>query len=93
MEGDDQFIKWHKDLVARHQDENDKTQAIAMTIKKCYIFDDVEVTIYPTLVKTIVKRDWTVSDIGKGATLVNAERSLPPFSMLFLTEEDVALMQ
>ena len=74
--GDPQFPKLCKDFFAKHQDEKGKVQVIVTAIKKCYIFDAVEVPIYPTLVKKIVKRDWTASDIGKREVLVNAERGL-----------------
>ena len=43
-------------MFAEDQYENDKAQVIAAAIKKCYIFDDVEVPLDPTTVKKIVKR-------------------------------------
>ena len=61
--------------------------------KKIHIFDDTEVRLYPTPVKAIVKRDWTASDIGNIAALLNASRGLSPFLMVYLTEEEVSLMQ
>ena len=51
------------------------------------------VPLYPTLVKTIVKRDCTSSDIRNRVALVNAARGLSPFTVVDFTEEDVALMQ
>ena len=51
------------------------------------------VLLYPTLAKTIVKRDLIASYIGKIEALANAARFLSPFLMGDLTEEDVALMQ
>ena len=45
------------------------------------------------MVKTILKRDWTSSYIGKRADLVNIARGLSPFVMVYLTEEDVELMK
>ena len=53
---------------------------------KYNIFDDVEVPLYPTLVKTIVKRYLTASDTGKREALVNAARGLSPLTMLYSTE-------
>ena len=91
--GDECLPKWYKDLFAKHQDEKDKAQVIATAIVKCHIFDDAEVPLYPTLVKTTVKKDWTASDIRKRATLVNVVMGLSPFTMLDMTEEVVALMQ
>ena len=45
------------------------------------------------MVNPIVKRDWMASDIVKRAASVNEARGLSPFAMVYLTEEDVALMQ
>ena len=39
-----------------------------------------------------MKRDWTDSDLVKRALLVNAEKLLSLFTMVDLTEEDVAEM-
>ena len=78
-EGGNNSPKWYRDLSVKYQDEKDKTQELVTTIKKYYIFDDSEATLYPTLLMKIVNRDWTVSDIGNRAALVNAERSLSPF--------------
>ena len=58
--GDEKFPKWYKELFAKHQDKKEKAQTIATATKKCYIFDDTEVPLYPNPVNTIVKRDWTV---------------------------------
>ena len=80
-------------MFEKRQDEKEKTQVIAIEIEKCYIFDGAEVPLYPTLVKKIVKRDWTESDIRKREALVNAERGLSPFLMGYLIEEDVVLMK
>ena len=54
--GDDQFPKWYKELFAKHQEEKDKSQVITTAIKKCYIFDDAYVTLYPTPKNKILKR-------------------------------------
>ena len=48
--------------------------------------------MYPGLTRTIVKRDWIDSDLGKHAALVNAAKWLSPFAMVYLTEEEVAEM-
>ena len=80
-------------MFSKHQDEKDKSQVIATEIEKCYFFDDAEVPIYLTLVKTIVNRDWTASDIGNRSALVNAARGLSPFAMVDLTEEGVSLIK
>ena len=84
--GNDHLPKWYRDLFAKHQNENDKSQVIATDIKIYYIFDDSEVPLYPTLVKAIVNIYWTASDIGKRAELVNAARCLLPFALVDLTE-------
>ena len=70
-----------------------KAQVVAREIEKCYIFNDMEVPLYPTLAKTIVKRDLIASYIGNIEALANAARFLSPFLMGDLTEEDVALIQ
>ena len=54
---DGQFYKWYKELFEKYQDEKEKAEVIATTIKKCYIFDDARVPLYPNVVITIVKRD------------------------------------
>ena len=93
MAGNKQFPKWYKGLFAKHKDEKAKAHIIATAIEKCYIFDDAEVPLYPTLVKNIVKRDWEASYTSKMVSLVNAERGLLPSAMVDLTKEDVALMK
>ena len=55
--------------------------------------NDAEVPLHPTLVNKIEKRDWTASDIGKIAALINEARGISTFVMVDLTEEDLALMQ
>ena len=48
--------------------------------------------LYPSLLKMILKRDWSASDICKRAALVHAAKGLSPFGMVDLSEEDVATM-
>ena len=91
--GDECLPKWYKDLFAKHQDEKDKAQVIATAVYKYYIFENSEVALYPTLVKTIVKRDWAASNTGKRAALVNAGREISRFATVDLTEEYDALIQ
>ena len=91
--GDKKIPKLYKELFAKHQDEKYKAQVIATVIEKCHIFDDAEVTLYPTLVETILKRYWKASDIGKSSASVNAESGLSSFTTVDFTEEDVSLMQ
>ena len=63
------FQKWYKDLFAEHQYEKDKLHVIDTAIEKCYIFNNAEVPLYPTLVKTIVRigrlRHWKNSGTSK----------------------------
>ena len=80
-------------MFEKHQYGKDKSQIIATAIKKCYIFYDAEVPLYPTLVRTFVKRDWTASYIRKRASLVNEAIVLSSFVMVDLTEKDVVIMQ
>ena len=68
-------------------------QKIKITGHSQNIFNNSEVLLYPTLVKIIVKRDWTASYIGNRAALVNAGRDLSSFVMIYFTEVDVALIQ
>ena len=93
MSGNKCFPKWCRDLFAKHQDEKDKAQVIATAVDKYYIFENSEVALYPTLVKTIVKRDWAASNTGKRAALVNAGREISRFATVDLTEEYDALIQ
>ena len=65
--GEENFPKWYNELFAKHQGQKGKSQIIATVIEKRYICDDTEVLLYPALVKKIVNRDWTLSDIGKRA--------------------------
>ena len=74
--GDDQFPKWYKELFAKPQDKKEKAEVVATVIEKYYIFNDTEVLIYPTLLKTTVKRYWMASDIGNRVALVHAARGL-----------------
>ena len=80
-------------VVCKNKYEKYKAQVIDTAVEKCYIFDDEEVPLYPTLVNKIVKRNWTASDIGKRAALVNAAIGLSTFTMADLTEEDVTIIQ
>ena len=91
--GDECFPKCYRDLFTKHQYKKDKVQLIATAIEKCYIFDDSEVLLYPNLAKKNVKSYCAVSNTRKRAALVNADRVIPPFAMVNLTEEDVALMK
>jgi hypothetical protein len=73
---------------------NDVTRAqlVAVAMEKGYIIEDAEVALHPELTKTIIKRDWTGSDLGKRAVLVNTAKGNSPFACVDLTEEDVAEM-
>ena len=90
--GDDCFPKWFRDIFARHLDDVARAQVIAEAVEHAWILEDAEVPLYPALIKTIIKRDWTASDLGKRAALVNAAKGLSPFALIDLTDEDVALM-
>ena len=91
--GDEYFPKWYRKLFAKHQGEKDKAQFITTTIEKYYIFKNVEVPLYLTLVKTNVNRDWTASNIRKIAALVNATILFSPFSMVESVEDDMVIIQ
>ena len=90
--GDECFPKWFRDIFAKHLDDVARAQVIAEAVEQSWILEDAEVPLYPALVKTIIKRDWTASDLGKRAALVNAAKGLSPFALIDLTDEDVALM-
>ena len=90
--GDDCFPKWFRDIFAKHLDDVARAQVIAEAVDNAWILEDAEVPLYPALIKTIIKRDWTASDLGKRAALVNAAKGLSPFALIDLTDEDVALM-
>jgi len=93
--GDECFPKWYRDIFAKNQDhDKDKSLIIANAIGKSFMFEDAEVPLYPSLLKMILKRDWTGQDIGKRVVLAHAAKGLSPFAMVDLTEEDdVACMQ
>jgi len=63
--GTETFSKWYRDLFAKHQDEKDKGFILAAAIDKSFMFDDAKVPLYPSIVKMILKRDWTASDVVK----------------------------
>ena len=89
---DESLPKWYTDLCEKNLDDKDKAQIIAALMESSWIFDDAEVPLYPALVKTVLKRNWTASDLGTRAAFVNAMKGLSPFGMLDLTEEEVADM-
>lgn len=90
--GDDCFPKWYRDIFEKHLDDVSKAQIVATAVERSWIIEDAEVPLYPGLIKTIMKRDWTASDLGKRAALVNAAKGLSPFAMVDLSDEDVAEM-
>ena len=90
--GDDCFPKWYRDIFEKHLDDVSKAQIVATAVERNWIIEDAEVPLYPGLIKTIMKRDWTASDLGKRAALVNAAKGLSPFAMVDLSDEDVAEM-
>jgi len=91
-EGDECFPKGYRDIFEKHLDDVSKAQIIATAVERNWIIEDAEVPLYPGLIKTIMKRDWTASDLGKRAALVNAAKGLSPFAMVDLSDEDVAEM-
>ena len=88
--GDDCFPKWYRDIFDKHLDDVSKAQIVATTVERSWIIEDAEVPLYPGLIKPIMKRDWTASDLAKRAALVNAAKGLSPFEMADLSDEDVA---
>jgi len=88
--GDNMFLKWHRGIFARNQDEKDKDLVITNAISKLFIYEDAEVPLYPSLLNIIIKWDWTGQDVGKRGALANTAKSLSPFAMVDLTEDDVA---
>jgi len=48
-----------QDIFTRNQNEKDKALVVANAISKSFIFEDEEVPLYPSLLKMILKRDWT----------------------------------
>ncbi len=91
-EDSEAFPKWYLDLFAEHQDEKDKMEIVSNALKATWIFDDAEVPVYSVLLKTVVKRDWTASDLGLRPAYANAAKGLSPFGMLDLTLDDIANM-
>ena len=64
---------------------------IAETIERSWMFKDAEVPLYPLLIKTISKRYWTTSNLGKRSALVNSAKGISTFVIIDLSEEDIAL--
>ena len=90
--GDECFPKYFRDIFGNHVDDIGKAQIIAWLVEASHAIDNAEVPMYPGITITIMTRDWTASDLGKRAGLVNAAKGLCPFAMVDLTEEDVAEM-
>ena len=88
--GDKCFPKWFRHIFVNHVDNIGKAQIIARVVDASHFIDNAEVHMYPGITKTIMKRDWTASDLGKLAALVNAAKVIYSFSVVDLTEEDVA---
>ena len=90
--GDEAYPKWFRDIFAKNLDEKDRIIIIASAIEKSVMFEDAEVPLYTALLKMILKRDWTASDVGKRAALMHAAKGLTAFAMMDLSEEDIATM-
>jgi len=90
---DGSLWKWYRDIFAKNQDDKDKSLIIANSIGKSFMFEDTEVPLNPSLLKMILKRDWTGQDVGKRAALAHTAKGLSQFAMVDLTEDDVACMQ
>ena len=56
------------------------------------MFENAEVPLYPELIKTISRHDWTASALRKQAALVNVEKGISPFAMIDISEEAIAVM-
>jgi len=59
--GDECFPKCFRDLFAKHLDKIGRAQIVAEVVEESWIVEDAEV-LYPGLVKTITKQDWTASN-------------------------------
>ena len=86
------FPGWFKALHGKHLDDKDKINIIAETLQNTSNYEDAEVPLYPTLLKTIKARDWTAADMGFTPSYLNAAKGLSPFAMIDFTLEDIAVM-
>ena len=57
-------------------DEVGRPQIIADTIEHSWMSKNVEIPLYPELIKIITKRYWTVSELGKQEALENVANGL-----------------
>ena len=90
--GSEAFPGWFKALHGKHLDDKDKINIIAETLQHTSNYEDAEVPLYPTLLKTIKARDWTAADMGFTPSYLNAAKGLSPFAMIDFTLEDIAVM-
>ena len=88
---DEQHLpSWFKEIQDKKFSEHSKAMFIddAISSNMCYKDADVECT--PDLIKVVKKRDWMGGDTSKHLLFANAMKGLPPFTMLDLTEDEVA---
>ena len=57
--------KWFRDLFAKNQDEKDRAYIISHTIERTFMYEDVGVPLYSSLVKMILTRKWMANDLGR----------------------------
>ena len=70
-----------------------RAQIISEATECIWVFDNAEVSLYPSLIKIISKLDWAVSDLGKRASLINAEKCISPFTVIDLSEKDISVIK
>ena len=69
-----------------------RTQIIAEAIDQSWIFKDIDVPLYPALIKTISTQYWKATDLGKWAALVNGTNVIPTLVSIDLLEEDITVI-
>ena len=89
--GEDCSPKLFREIFDKYLGEVGRSQIIAEAIERIWMFEDAYVPLYPVLIKTISKWDWTAPDLGNHATLVNAKKGISPFALIDISEEDIAV--
>lgn len=90
---DSVFPTWFKQLMAKHQTDNDKDMIVANALTKQGRFEDHKITVHPELRATVRKRTWTGNEAGAVPQYPQACYGITPFAMLDLTQDEVAILE
>ena len=87
------FPKWFQGLFVKNQDETYQAHVISNTIERNFRYEDSEVPLYPALVKIILTCKWSADDLGKCPAYINAAAGLSPYTMVDLSNYNMACIQ